>query len=187
MGTYVSHAGEGALGGLAGTIFVQAMKKLDPKLPEPLRAPEMKGDPFELVLSSAEKKLGARLPEDAHGRTVGGLPWAYGAGWGAGLGLVSPLLGVRSFGKAAFAGAVMGAACWTAGFVGWMPAAGLVEPIQRQGLSHASASLGGHVVFGVISGLVMHAIDRILAPRAFYELIFPRKWSLFGLATELLG
>jgi hypothetical protein len=188
MGTYVAHFGEGILGGLAGTAFMQGMMKLEPKMPEPLRGPELKGNPAEVVVSTAEKGIGTRIPEEARDKTLGALNWAYGAGWGAGLGLVSPLVGVRSFGKAAFAGAVMGTACWAVGYIGWLPAAGLVDPLPKQGVTRASSSFASHAIYGAITGVVMHAIDRFFAPRrGLYHVIFPRKFSLWGLAGELLS
>lgn len=187
MGTYAARLGEGLVGGIVGTAFIHQIMGMQDKMPESLRGPEMKGHPGDFVLSQGEKLVG-RVPDQHRDKVMQGLSWAYGSTWGSMLGLANSFIGFRSFGGAAAAGAALGTLVWAVGYVGWMPAAGLVEPVHRQGATHVASSLGSHVIYGLLSGLVMHALDRVLEPkRGVLDVIFPRRLTAWGMLRELLG
>lgn len=157
MSDHLIGAASGVVGGALGTVLMQQSMKLNDKLPAAIQPPKMKGDPAELMTAQYES-LAGKLDPKMHQTVSRSLHFAYGAGWGALLGLAVPALPRLSLGNVVLAGAAMGAACWGAGFVGWLPAAKLVEPIHRQGATHAMTPLITHVLFGVVTALPLYAI-----------------------------
>lgn len=162
------HAVGGAVGGAVGTAFMQAGMKLDPKLPEAAQAPKLRSDPGDFLVQQGERTAGVKLPKDTHETVAHSLHWTYGVGWGALLGMTIPRAFARSLPETMLAGAGMGAACWAAGYVGWLPAAGLAAPIHRQGATHAASSLATHLIFGVLSALPIYALSRMLRPKRLF-------------------
>ncbi len=163
--SWAVHAGGGAIGGLLGTAFLRRMTGLAGKLPEAWRPTEASRSPGEYFVGRAELAIRRPLPLKWHTRATRAGGFLYGAAWGAALGATSPVLGVRTLPAAALAGAAMGATVWAVGYVGWMPATGLVPPIHRQGATHVTTSLGAHVGYGVIASVVLHALQRAIAPK----------------------
>jgi hypothetical protein len=74
----------------------------------------------------------------------------YGASMGALYGLLRPHL--RELPPAA-AGAAWGLLVWTAGYQGWMPAAGVRPRTTDQPPTKWPVPIGNHVVFGVVTAL----------------------------------
>lgn len=164
--SHLAHAGEGAVGGLLGMIFLRgATRVAAAKLPEPWHPTRAGRSPGEYVVGRAELAMRRPLPLKWHGRATAASGFVYGGAWGAALGVLAPVLGVRSVSGVALAGAALGATVWAVGYVGWMPATGLVPPIHRQGATHVTTSFGAHVGFGLVTALVMHALDRALGPK----------------------
>lgn len=160
MPTILVRAGSGAVGGVLGTLFMHEAMQVSGRLPEPLRPPTPRDDPGHFIVSRAEDVAGTALSQPVRSTAAQGLHWAYGISWGTLLGLAAPSIGVHSWPAALAAGGAMGALCWSAGYLGWLPAAGLVEPIHRQGASHALSALATHVVYGVLCAVPMFAIHR---------------------------
>jgi hypothetical protein len=152
---------EGAAGGAAGTFLLTQALKLEPRLPEALRSDPPSGDPAEFIVERAERLAGRRLPERAHRALARSAAWTYGTGWAVLLGLLGPRLRMRKPGRALAIGAGLGAAVWAVGYAGWMPAAGLVPPIQRQRRGGIVSGLLGHVLYGMVSALPIYVGERI--------------------------
>ncbi|HEX5443941.1 MAG TPA: hypothetical protein VFW87_08945 [Pirellulales bacterium] len=51
-------------------------------------------------------------------------------------------------------GLVLGMAAWTAGYLGWLPALGLMRPVWKQNLPQALAPVAEHAVYGVVTDAV---------------------------------
>ena len=45
--------------------------------------------------------------------------------------------------------AVLGVACWAAGYMGWLPALGLIPPVWQQEAPQAVAPVAEHVAYGM--------------------------------------
>jgi uncharacterized membrane protein YagU involved in acid resistance len=58
------------------------------------------------------------------------------------------------------AGVAMGAIVWVVGFLGWMPAAGIMPPIHRQPVAATAQNLLGHAVYGAVSALPVAVVER---------------------------
>jgi hypothetical protein len=141
-------------GGLLGSMAIGALMEKQGKLPEPMRGPEVKDNPAEHILEKAEEISGAHVPQRARPAVGQALHFAYGTVGPTLLGLVARRVGAnRSVGRALAVGAGLGVVVWAVGYLGWLPAAKLVEPVQRQGASHVASSIVAHVAYGVLAAL----------------------------------
>jgi hypothetical protein len=110
--------------------------------------------------------LAKRDPTDvAQQKTVGALSWAYGIGWASALGVVAPRLGVHTWQRAALAGAGLGTFVWAAGYIGWLPMAGIVPPVHRVRPTRSLMSLLAHVTYGVVATIPVYAMMRAFPKR----------------------
>lgn len=135
---------EGALGGLAGTLFMSGLQVATRRLSPNLQA-ELKGDPTEIVTRRVPESLRPLVRRSAH--------WLYGAVWPAVLGLLSRRLRMNTIGRAVAIGAALGAGVWAVGHAGWLPLAGLEDPVNKQRPRGIASGLVGHVAYGIISAL----------------------------------
>lgn len=76
--------------------------------------------------------------------------FCYGAATGALFGLLTPRSPAHSVG----AGALFGLGVWAASYLGWLPAAGLRQPVKYDPVARTSLMVGGHIVWGVTIGLI---------------------------------
>lgn len=194
MDEHIALGLSGVVGGALGTMFMQQGMKLSSKLPEGMQGPQMKDDPGEFVARKAEGlvvKTSLDVPAGVHETFKQSLHWAYGIGWATLLGAVMPELGVRSFGGALVAGAGMGAACWAAGYIAWLPAAGIVEPVHRQGAGNVATSFFSHVAYGVIASVPVAILGWLMhdpRPRsAFFVGKAAKKVGLLGAFSRFLA
>jgi hypothetical protein len=155
---FVLHGAEGALGGAIGTLLMKQTLSLGRRLPAELQPPSVRSDPAELVLSRVEALRGRPLP--GHDRLATALQWAYGIAWGSLLGIAVDRLHVRTPRRTLLVGAGVGALVWAVGYAGWLPRAGLTEPLRRQGVGRVATSLATHVLFGVAASVPIALIDR---------------------------
>ena len=165
MKRHLIQAAEGALGGAAGTFLMQKGMGLMGKLPESYQPHQMKGDPAEYVVSKAEEMAGRAIPLEHRDKAKQSASWIYGVGWGVLLGALAPAVDLRSPGRAAAAGALFGAGVWAAGYAGWLPKAGLVDPIGQQSPRRSIAPLVSHVLYGVVCALPIFLIERFREPK----------------------
>ena len=141
----------GLAGGLLGTGLMLAGMKRAGKLPRAWRPVAAAKDPGDFMVSLAERFVHRELPEAAHRGLARSLYWAYGSVWPVGLAALAGRLGVRSPARALGAGALLGALVWGVGALGWLPAAGLAPPINRQPPRAALSNLLGHVAYGAVA------------------------------------
>lgn len=81
--------------------------------------------------------------------------------YGAGAGAVYGPLGERLSLPALVAGPAYGVLLWAVGYLGWMPAAGVLPRPWRQPTGDALVPIAAHLVYGLALGLA----DRALRPR----------------------
>jgi hypothetical protein len=48
-------------------------------------------------------------------------------------------------------GLILGASAWAAGYLGWLPAMGLMRPVWRQNAPQAFAPAAEHAVYGMVT------------------------------------
>jgi hypothetical protein len=137
----------GSAGGLAGTLAMQPLMAATAHwLPE--GTPPLRQDPGEFMVQRAEDKLSRnvrrQIPTAAETATARALAIGYGVTFGALYSAVRP-----KGGSPLWDGFVLGLACWAAGYLGWLPAMGLMRPVWRQTVPRALTPAAEHVVFGI--------------------------------------
>lgn len=130
----------GAAAGVAGTFVMQGLLESGKKL-IPEGTPPMKMDPGEFMVRKAKAVL--PLPPALEGAAVNALRLGYGTT----AGLIWALLPHSRWRVAE--GAALGLAVWAAGYLGWLPAAKLLPPINEQTPKQIAVPVIEHALFGV--------------------------------------
>ncbi|HEX9372389.1 MAG TPA: hypothetical protein VF897_15350 [Roseiflexaceae bacterium] len=84
-----------------------------------------------------------------------------GLGYGATAGAIYAALRPR-FGNLLLDGALLGLATWAIGYLGWLPASGLLPPVQEQAAEQVAAPIAQHLVFGLATVAAYQALRRII-------------------------
>jgi uncharacterized membrane protein YagU involved in acid resistance len=77
--------------------------------------------------------------------------FGYAALTGALFGLITPRRGLAGLG----AGLLFGFGVWSASYLGWLPAAGIRQPVKYDPLARTGLMIGGHLVWGAVLGLMV--------------------------------
>ncbi|HEV2149032.1 MAG TPA: hypothetical protein VGR37_16620 [Longimicrobiaceae bacterium] len=137
----------GAAAGLAGTLVLQALRTASEKA-APSTMPPIRQDPGEYLVDRVEQALpgGVRAHVPALAETVAakGLAAGYGITAGAVYGLVRP-----RGGDVLVDGVAVGLGTWAAGYLGWLPALGLMPPVSEQDAPEALGPMVRHALFGI--------------------------------------
>ena len=149
----------GRAAGLAGPFVLQGLLAGSGRwAPETL--PPIRRDPAEFMVEQAESALPAaqraQVPPKGKAAAEKGLQLGYGATFGMLYGLAagegSPLL----------AGAVLGLAAWAVGYLGWLPATGLMPPVTRQEPARVAGPIATHVGYGIATAAAYRWLRRRL-------------------------
>ena len=81
-------------------------------------------------------------------------------GYGAFFGWIYALFEHRLTLHSSLKGALTGVALWTASYLGWLPAMGILSPATRHPWRRNLLMIVAHVVWGVTLGEVMRKLDR---------------------------
>jgi hypothetical protein len=131
----------GCLAGLAATVPMTAtMGRLHRKLPER----ERYALPPREIVSAAGAPDGPAAAVLAH--------FAYG-------GIVGALFALQPR-RSPLAGSAFGVAVWSASYLGWIPALGLLEPGQRHPARRNALMLAAHAVWGATLASGLREIER---------------------------
>lgn len=137
----------GAAGGFAGTLAIQAAMAATRKW-LPAASPPLRRDPGDFMVEKAEGALPdavrRRIPDAAEAGAKSALALGYGLAFGALYAAVRP-----RGGNPLLDGVALGLVTWAAGYLGWLPAAGLTPPPWRQTPAQAAGPAAQHVVYGV--------------------------------------
>jgi uncharacterized membrane protein YagU involved in acid resistance len=110
--------------------------------------PSMRKDPGEFMVHQAERALPAkamqRIPQPAEHAAAQALGMGYGMTFGAAYAALR-----RGGGPAIRDGALLGLICWAAGYLGWLPAAGLMPPLWKQKWSQLCPPVIEHIIYGI--------------------------------------
>jgi hypothetical protein len=141
----------GAVAGAAGTMLMQAMLTTSGKF-LPSSKPPIRKDPGEFMLD----KVPVDVPEPVR-------PWAVKSmhlGYGMTSGAVYAALRARR-GSPVFDGALLGLGVWAAGYLGWLPATGLMPGVHRQEPQQVAVPIVQHALFGVAVAAAYDGLMRI--------------------------
>ncbi|MBX6311314.1 MAG: hypothetical protein IRY99_00080 [Isosphaeraceae bacterium] len=143
----LSRAVLGAAGGFAGTLVIQALLGASRRF-APGTLPPLREEPGRFMVKKAEQALPelvrGRIPEAAERAAAGGLALGYGLAFGVLYALVRP-----QGGNPLVEGLALGTACWAVGYLGWLPALGLLPPVWEQRAPQALAPVAEHLVYGM--------------------------------------
>jgi hypothetical protein len=139
----------GAAAGLAGTFVLQGLLAGSGRW-APATLPPIRRDPAEFMVEQAESALPAArrpaLPPAGRAAAEKGLQLGYGMTFGVLYGLVA------GAGSPVLAGVALGLATWAVGYLGWLPAAGLMPPVTRQEPARVAGPIATHVGYGIATG-----------------------------------
>jgi len=139
----------GATGGLIGTLAIQALMGASQKW-FPQLAPPMRKEPGAFMVEKAETQLpdGLRkeIPEKVENAVAGGLGMSYGSAFGAMYSMLRP----RNS-NVLLDGAALGMACWAAGYLGWLPALGLMPKVTDQTPAQVAGPVANHLAYGLVT------------------------------------
>jgi putative membrane protein len=153
----------GAVAGAAATIGLQGVRKVThEKLPD--AKPPMRQEPGAFMVERAKAALPtpvqAKIPKRAESLASRMLALGYGTTFGALYSLVRP-----RGGNVLRDGALLGVASWAVGYLGWLPATGLMPPVTRQRPKQVVVPVAEHIVFGVAAVGAYALLTRALARR----------------------
>ena len=139
----------GSLAGLVATVPMSATMLLLRRL-----SPETRYAPLPPETVTAQAAADVHLRDDLgeeglKAATVVG-HFAYGAAAGA---VVAPLAGRTS--RPVASGVGLGLALWAAGYLGWVPAFGLMRPATEQPAARNALMIAAHAVWGATTGTIV--------------------------------
>jgi hypothetical protein len=162
-------AARGALAGLVGTVAIQGAMQGGQKL-APGATPPVRKDPGEFAVETAERATGVEaLPEPVERAAATATHFGYGAAMGAVYGLArAALLGAKGAPRERdevsdllIGGSALGLAVWAVGYLGWLPALGLMPPVTRQRPAQVVAPVATHVLYGIVTAAAYQGMRRL--------------------------
>lgn len=129
----------GAGAGIAGTLAIQNAMKVQRKF-LPSTTPPMRQDPADFMLEHSP----IEIPEKAEPVVKKMMQLGYGIAVGALYGALR-----KHPRNVLLEGTLLGLGTWAAGYLGWLPKAGLLPALKEQTLAQISGPIATHLVFGI--------------------------------------
>lgn len=145
----------GSMAGLAGSMLMQGVQLAGMKL-APQHMPPVRRHPGEFMVEKFEELLkqagerGEEVVDKIPAAVEQGAAQALGLGYGLSFALLFAA-SRRKVRNVALEGSALGLATWAAGYLGWLPAAGLMPPIYRQKPVQVIGGIASHIAFGVFT------------------------------------
>jgi hypothetical protein len=137
----------GAAAGLVGTLALQVLRTASENV-LPGTMPPIRQDPGEFMVERARSALPASLTSRIPTAVETTAAKALAAGYGVTAGAVYGLLRPRG-GDLLVDGLVLGTGTWAAGYLGWLPALGLMPRVLEQDGPEALGPVVRHALFGI--------------------------------------
>lgn len=136
----------GALAGLAGTFVMQALRTGGKKI-APGTEPPMRDDPGNAIVQKTKnalpQRIQERIPKKVETSAAASLAIGYGVTFGAVYAAVRP-----KGGATLRDGVALGVANWAIGYLGWLPASGIMPPVWRHEGKQIAMPIAQHAVYG---------------------------------------
>ena len=151
--------GAGAAAGLIGTALIQGLMAASQKW-APQSLPPIKQDPGEFMVEKAEEQLPAglreKIPEPLEKAAAKSLAFGYGTTFGALYATSRPE--TKSL---LLEGSALGLAAWGVGYLGWLPASGLMPPVTKQDPEQIVGPILSHILFGIVTVGLYRLFERM--------------------------
>jgi len=164
----MTHATASVLGGAVGMALLRKGMKASESLPIRLQPTRARRNPDEFLVGKLEALRGKPFSRGVRDFMVQALPYGYGMTSGLVFGIATRRRRLRTAPSALVAGVLLGTGVWALSYAGWLPAAKLTPPLTRQGGLHITASLLGHLAFGLVAAAPVLLADR-WARRSWWE------------------
>jgi uncharacterized membrane protein YagU involved in acid resistance len=147
----------GAAAGLVGTILIQSLLAARSRL-APESAPPMRKEPGKFMAQRTETLLSPRVRRHIPDAAESAAGKVLGLGYGMFFGAIYALL--RPEAKSILGeGVALGLVCWAGGYLGWLPATGLMPPLWKQNAKQVIPPPLEHAAYGIAS---VAAYDQIV-------------------------
>lgn len=147
----------GAAAGLAGSLALQVLRTASAQF-APDSIPPIHPDPGEFMVGKAEALLPpavtSHIPSLVEAAAAKGVAASYGMTAGAVYGLLRP-----SAGDTLVHGVTLGLGTWAVGYLGWLPALGLMPPVSQQDATEALGPVVRHALFGIVTVAAYRALS----------------------------
>src|ERR1041384_8200299 len=151
--------GAGAAAGLVGTALLQGLMAASQKW-APGSLPPIKQDPGEFMVEKAEEQLHdtvrEAIPEQLAKAAAKSLAFGYGTTFGALYATSRP-----ETKNLLLEGSALGLAAWGVGYLGWLPASGLMPPVTKQDPEQIVGPILSHILFGIVTVGLYRLFERM--------------------------
>jgi len=137
----LQRAALGAAAGVGATLLMQAMMKASPKV-VPNGEPPLRQDAGEFMIAKVVGEL--PIPPAVRKTAAKSLHLGYGTAPA----VLYALIRHRD-GTVIVDGTLLGLGVWAAGYLGWLPAAGLIPPLREQSPRQITVPMVRHALFGI--------------------------------------
>jgi hypothetical protein len=148
----------GMVAGLAGTLVIQSLQAAGQKSVPDLMPP-VKQHPGEYMVERAEELMPQELREKIPQVFEKGAAQMLGIGYGLTFGALFGLLHRKKF-TVLLDGSVLGIATWATGYLGWLPATGLMPPITKQKPVQVVGGILSHLLYGMTTAGTLRFLNQ---------------------------
>ncbi len=136
----------GAVAGLAGTMALQAMHTADQKWVQE-GTPPIQEDPGKFMLHKAASALPNEIRARAYEKE-NAISKLLAVGYGMTCGALYAAMRPETK-RVVREGALLGAAVWAVGYLGWLPATGLMPPVWKHKAKQIATPVAEHALYGL--------------------------------------
>lgn len=154
----VMRAAGGMAAGLVGTVLIQILQLAgQKKMPD--KMPPIKQHPGEFMVEKVEKLLPPRTREHIPQKLEKAAAHLLGIGYGLTFGSLYGIYN-RDEKHLLAKGSALGLATWATGYLGWLPATGLMPRISKQSPAQITGGITSHLAYGIATAYTLRLLRR---------------------------
>ncbi len=154
----IDRLARGVAAGFAGSLALQALRSAsDAWVPQSM--PPIRKDPGEFMVEQAEAALPSAVREHVPPLVETAAARSLALGYGLTAGAIYAAVRPRG-GDVLVDGVLLGLGTWAAGYLGWLPALGLIPPLPEQEVTETVGPVIRHVLFGVVVVATYRALEQ---------------------------
>ncbi|HZV33532.1 MAG TPA: hypothetical protein VFB72_03070 [Verrucomicrobiae bacterium] len=150
----------GAVAGLAGTMVMDYLRKSTHDA-MPGGEPPMRVDPGKFIVKKGEQVLPGKLRRKIPRKAEDVAAKSLGIGYGMTFGALYSLLHPRG-GGAIRDGIALGLLNWAVGFLGWLPASGVMPPVWEHESKQIALPMAQHAAYGAATVAAYDALVTVV-------------------------